>query len=102
MPPFSDLSNEQILTRMLSQPAHVQAVMGAELARREAERNEKQSAELREAIDSVRSELGSVKTQLETLKESHRIHKWILVVAIVTAAFALIAALDPVLKWLKA
>jgi len=38
---------------------------------------------------------------LETLRKSHRIHLWILVIAILTLICAAIAAADPLLKWIR-
>src|SRR6266704_3209991 len=100
--PHSDLSDEELLKRIHDRPAQVQQSLKAEWDRRQSLKAEKQMSSVQEEVRKVRDELFNVKDQLKILGRSHRLHLWILVVAILTGAMALIAALDVVMRWLPA
>jgi hypothetical protein len=96
---LEDMSEEELARLMNSQPAHSQQVILAQLQLRQSAKSHEHFSAIKDQVSKIHGEMGNVKAELKTLEKSHRIHLWILVVAIVTAGLALIAALDVVLKW---
>ena len=58
----------------------------------------KDLSNLRSQMTEVRKDISRVETRLE---KTHNVHRWILLVAILTGVFALIAAWDVILKWIR-
>jgi hypothetical protein len=105
--PFADLSDEDIARQLPSQGGTIQSAMIAELHRRQSAKVHAEISTVRETVSSVRAELSGVQQQLKTLDQlktlpkTHRIHLWILWIAALTLACAVIAALDPILRWFR-
>jgi hypothetical protein len=106
MAQFSQYSDDQLSNMIVGQPAPIAQAMIAELKQRNAEKANRllsgvheEIKQTRQELAAVRAELPNVHVQLKELGKSHRIHVWILVVAIMTAAFALIDALHAIFEW---
>jgi hypothetical protein len=98
-----DLSDEDLLRRLQNETTHNQQTVIFEANRRQSEKLIGGVVNVQSEVEKVRQELGIVKSDLalaqKQLGHTHKIHVAILWVAIITAMLALIAALDPVLRW---
>jgi hypothetical protein len=100
---FSKLSDEEIKFKLGACQLGIGPDMYLaleELRRRQSAKVQVEISTVGKEVSQVRADISRIQSELKTLKKSHRVHLWILFVAIVTALLALIAALDVVLKWI--
>ena len=102
MPQFPNLSDDDLDKRIVNEAGPLQLAMIAESKRR---LSVKQSGQQSEHLSKVQSQISEVRNDIssvsERLEKTHKVHRWILLVAILTGGFALIAAWDVILKWIR-
>src|SRR2546425_448624 len=98
MPQLANLSDDELDTHIALNGGPIQQAMIAESERRRSVKQFKNLADVQSQISEVRKDISRVETRLEN---THKVHRWILLVAILTGVFALIAAWDVILKWIR-
>src|SRR5438477_12047551 len=102
MPQFANLTDEELNTHIALNAGPLQKAMIAESERRLSVRHSEQQisilSDVQSQISEVRKDISRVDQRLE---RTHNVHRWILLVAILTGVFALIAAWDVFLNWMR-
>ena len=100
MSQFANMSDDELEKHITLNAGPFQQAMIAESYRR---LSVKQFGQQYEHLSKLQSQISEVRADIsgvaERLEKTHKVHRWILLVAILTGVFALIAALDAVLKW---
>jgi len=102
MPQFTNLSDDDLDKRIVNEAGPLQLAMIAESKRR---LSVKQSGQQMSILSDVQSQISEVRKDIskvdQRLERTHNVHRWILLVAILTGVFALVAAGDVILKWIR-
>src|SRR5437764_13719599 len=102
MPQFANCSDDELEKHIVNNGGPIQQAMIAESQRRLSvkhfEHQSKNLSDVRSQISEVRNDISRVETRLE---KTHNVHRWILLIAVLTGVFALIAAWDVILKWIR-
>ena len=98
MKQFANFSDEELDNNIANNGGPFQQAMIAESQRRRSVKQSEHLSTLQSQISDVRTDISRVETRLEN---THKVHRWILLVAILTGVFALIAAWDVILNWMR-
>src|SRR6266516_1305557 len=98
MPQFANLSDDELATRIVHNAGPLQQAMIAESQRRLVVKEGEHLSNVQSQISELRKDIAILQTRLV---ETHRVRRWILLFAIVTAILAFIAACDVILRWIR-